>query len=100
MALKKELPLDSGLTATCIEMTVGQVRDWMKALEARTKGDMVGDLLHPDIRFFDLEFMTDLKPEHIDMLTQSDLNKIVETCKGLNPHFFGLMGRVLVKHEA
>lgn len=97
MALTKEIPLDCGLTATCKEMTVGEVREWLKYLQKRRDedGDIVGDALHSELRLFDLQFMSDLKPEHMDRLTQMDLNKLHDQCKELNPHFFDWVEKVL-----
>ena len=77
------------------ELTVGEIRNWMRDLE--TGGaipDIVDALLIVDIQLSDLQRVTDLAPSGIDALSQSDIGTLMTVIKELNPLFFGLLGRL------
>ena len=75
------------------ELTVRNKRDMLKArelfLDEGAEFDTMEMLLADDGLFLsDLSTLTDLTSEEIDELTDSDIDKIMEESKRLNPRFF------------
>lgn len=79
------------------ELTVGEVRQWLADLDAAAEAevDVVGEFMADGISFAELERFTDLAPAELDTLTESDVVKVVEAVKKLNPGFFRLRGRLM-----
>ncbi|WP_146603114.1 hypothetical protein [Pseudomonas sp. 57B-090624] len=84
-----------GLGIQCRELTVEEIRDWLKSMEARTvEPDLVRDSLLPDFTLDDLERMTNATAEQLGGMTPSELRELGEDCKAVNPDFFDLRARV------
>lgn len=74
------------------ELTVSEVR----ALLNQDPGDvdLVGDFIFSDVRLRDLTVMTSLTEHQLEDLLPSQIQEVIESCKGMNRHFFELMGRL------
>ncbi len=92
MTLTKTIQLPD-LVVTVRELTVGEIRAWMKRV-AEGGHDPVDDTLLQEISLADLCNMTDLKPEQAEGLTPSQLRLVFEGCREVNPDFFGLRDRI------
>lgn len=89
-----------GLTVTLRELTVGDVRAWLKSLESlspqgRGQGegeslDLVGVALIDGHDLADLAVLTDLTPEQIDTLTPSQIRTVFDAARKVNADFFTL----------
>jgi hypothetical protein len=82
------------LPVICRELTVMQVRKWLDDAGQAASMDLVSSALFPDCSIDDLLRMTNLTVEAIDQLRPSQVEAVIMTCKELNPHFFGLLGRL------
>lgn len=92
MTLTKTIDLP-GLVVTVRELTVGEIRAWMKRT-AEGGHDPVDDTLLQEISLADLYAMTDLQPGQAEGLTPSQLRRVFEGCREVNPDFFGLRDRI------
>ena len=82
-------------TVTVRELTVGEIRDWLRDMEARnTKLDLVDGMLLTELALSDLCRMSDLPEDALDDLTQSEIDALLEAARELNPHFFGMLARL------
>lgn len=89
------------LHVTVREMTVMQVRSLLQdAAAAPESFDIVNSWLIPDISLGDLKRMSTLADDDINQLHPSDLRKIMEACKELNPDFFALLARLTALSQA
>lgn len=94
MSLKKKSAA-GGLGITCRELTLTEIRDWMKELaEARPDVDLVGDTLIEGVTVADLGRMTDATPEQLGKLAPSELRELGSDCKEVNADFFALRDRL------
>ena len=96
MRRTKEVELD-GRTVTIRELTVAEVRLWLKDLDQLREGaiDLVTEGIMADASISDVARMTDLSPEDLDNLTPSQIEEVIAVCRELNPHFFRLRDRLL-----
>lgn len=86
---------------TIREMTVLQVRNLLQdAANSSERFDVVDNWLIQDASLSDLKRMSTLTDEQINALHPSDLRQIAETCKELNPDFFGLLARLTAVSQA
>jgi len=78
------------LTITVKELTVGDVRDWLRSLSDLQGFDAVDAALFQDegCSIDDLLRMTDIEKSELDQLAPADVVKIIDKCKKVNPHFF------------
>lgn len=83
-----------GQAVICRELTVLQVRDWLSDMVSPAQPDPLDAALFEDCALGDLKRMTDLNDDRINALRPSQLEQVIAVCKELNPHFFGLLGRV------
>lgn len=83
-----------GTKVICREMTVLQVRKWLADASSPADLDVVSDVLFSDCSLGDLKRMCDLSDETVDSLKPSQVQQVIDVCKGLNPHFFALLGRM------
>ncbi|WP_301361839.1 hypothetical protein [Stutzerimonas nitrititolerans] len=90
----REVVVD-GQSIICRELTVLQVREWLSDMMSSDRGDPLDAALFADCALADLKRMTDLNDERIDAMRPSQLEKVISVCKELNPHFFGLLGRMV-----
>ncbi len=92
-----------GNQLTVKELTVAEVRHWMMDMVEQEKTSENQDLvshvldqgLFEEIALSDVLRMTDLKREQLDELTPSQLQVIIQKCKGLNGDFFGMRKRLI-----
>lgn len=95
----KELALGS-ISVTVRELTVLQVRKWLADMASPSDQiDIVDQAFFDECSLGDLQRMTSLTREQIDLLRPSELRQVIALSKELNPDFFGFMGR-LVKPAA
>lgn len=92
----KEIQLD-GRTVTVRELTVAEVRLWLKELDQLREGpiDLVSEGIMADASLGDVTRMTDLSPEELDEMPPSQIEAVVTACREINPHFFRLRDRLL-----
>ena len=84
-----------GLNITCRELTLAEIRDWMKALNAtRATPDLVDDLLIEGTTLGDLRRMTNATAEQLDSLSPSQVRELLADCKEVNSDFFALRDRL------
>lgn len=93
MTLNKTLQLGD-LSVTVRELTVGEVRVWMKRMAEDTSADPVNAMLVEEISLDDLVLMSSLEPEQLDELTPTQLRQVYDACREVNRDFFGLRERV------
>lgn len=77
------------------ELTVADIRAWLKDLETDTGGDVVDVALFEDVRLADLALLTDLAPEAVEALTPSQLRQVFDAAREVNADFFGMRGRLM-----
>lgn len=92
MTLTKTITLPE-LVVTVRELTVGEIRAWMKRI-AEGGHDPVDDTLLQEVSLADLYAMTDLQAGQAESLTPSQLRRVFEGCREVNPDFFGLRDRI------
>ena len=92
MTLTKTIQLPD-LVVTVRELTVGEIRAWMKHT-ADGGYDPVDDTLLQEVSLADLYGMTDLKAGQAENLTPSQLRLVFDGCREVNPDFFGLRDRI------
>lgn len=79
---------------TARELTVGEIRTWMKRLAGESEHDPVGAVLLEEISLADLKEMTDATDEQLDGLKPSQLRQLYAACVEVNPDFFALRERI------
>ncbi|MEB2870314.1 hypothetical protein [Pseudomonas rhizosphaerae] len=89
----KELVIGE-LQIICRELTVLQVRNWLDEASQPASLDAVSAALFKDCTIGDVIRMTSLSADDIDSLRPSQVESVINVCKELNPHFFGLLGRL------
>ncbi|EOZ3002676.1 TPA: hypothetical protein SL809_000099 [Pseudomonas aeruginosa] len=80
-----------GVELTVRELSVADVRKLMQEVSDQ---DLVSNALFEDIRLSDLCLMTSVTESQINDLRPSQLAKLLDACKEVNPHFFGMLGRL------
>jgi hypothetical protein len=87
----------NGKTVNLKELTVVEVRQWMKDLEKvqTTDFDLVTEGIMQDVSLNDLLRMSDLTMTDLDEMAPSEIDIILATCRELNPHFFQLRDRLV-----
>lgn len=78
------------LTVTVKELTVSDVRAWLRSMSDLKGFDAVNAALFQDdgCSIDDILRMTDIDSAELDQLPPADVVKIIEKCKKVNPHFF------------
>ena len=104
MAMTREVELSCG-PVTVRELTVGEIRAWLKQVERRedaeaSEVDAVGLALFEDITFEDLQRLTTLKAKALDALAPSELRALIDVAKELNADFFAMRRRLLQLGQA
>lgn len=80
----------SGKSIRTHELTVAEVREWIKNAAREAGVDLVDNLLFDDFALSDFKVFTNLTEEEVDALTPSELRKVIDAVKEANPHFFEL----------
>ncbi len=93
MVLHKQIEI-GGLVVTVRELTVGEIRAWMKRMAEGGDSDVVGDMLLEEVGINDLLGMCDVTREQLDALTPTQLRQLYAACEEVNSDFFALRGRV------
>ena len=91
----------NGANIVVLELTVRDQRQWLKqyfeqaaeAAKAKADYDVVSWKLFDEVRLYDIAFMTDLTMEDLEDMTPSNIQKVVDVCKKVNPHFFDMRKR-------
>lgn len=83
-----------GQAVICRELTVLQVRDWLSEMVGPSQPDPLDTALFAECGLGEIKRMTDLNDDRINAMRPSQLEQVITVCKELNPHFFGLLGRV------
>ncbi|MBF0626437.1 MAG: hypothetical protein HQL82_16735 [Magnetococcales bacterium] len=96
MRRTKEVELD-GRTVTVRELTVAEVRLWLKDLDQLREGaiDLVTEGIMADASLGDVARMTDLQAADLDEMTPSAIEGLITACREINPHFFRMRDRLL-----
>ncbi len=96
LAVTKKVKISEDRAVEVRELTVGEIRQWLADLEseATAEADIVGEFLRADLSLRDLARLTDLTIDDMDDLTQSQIGKVSEAAKKLNPDFFGMRDRL------
>lgn len=88
----------AGRTVTVRELTVAEIRAWLRGLDqAEASGcmqDLVDLALMDDVSLSDIGRMTNLKAHEIEEFTPSEIEAVVAVCREVNPRFFGLQDRL------
>ncbi|WP_074980446.1 hypothetical protein [Pseudomonas citronellolis] len=85
----------SGKEFVVKELTVADIREMLRSVSAEEDGDVLGDMLLPDIRLHDLSFYTTLTKDQIEEMLPSQLHDVAQECKAMNRHFFDLGERLI-----
>lgn len=93
MVLHKQIEV-GGLSVTVRELTVGEIRAWMKRMAEGVDSDVVGELLLEEVGVSDLLSMCDASREQLDTLTPRQLRELYAACEEVNRDFFALRARV------
>lgn len=98
LAAHRTVTLREGTTApvavTVRELTVAEIRAWMADAKVPAQPDLVDNLLLPGAALPDLTHLSSLTAEQIDLLTPSELERVLAEAKEMNSHFFGLLAAV------
>ena len=88
-------------TVTVRELTVAEVRDWVREIEVGVRPvDPAGDALFDDVCLADIALMTDASGDWLAGFGPSELQPLADLCKKVNPHFFRLRAVVQAAHIA
>lgn len=102
MAIKRNLEINAK-NIEINELSVSQVRDWIKGTASQRFDDPVDYLLFDDFVVNELTCFTSLSAAEINEFTPRELRLVVDAVKEVNPHFFELttklatMGREYMK---
>lgn len=77
------------------ELSVAQVREWLKNTAENQSMDLIDCMLFDDINLSDIPFFTSLTATDLDQLTPSEIATVVDEIKVVNPHFFVLRGHLV-----
>jgi cyanate lyase len=78
------------LTVRVKELTVADIRSWLRAMQDMGAVDVVNAGLFDEegASIDDVLMMTDLDREELEQLTPAEVSQVIEKCKRVNPHFF------------
>jgi hypothetical protein len=74
------------------EMTLGEIRAWLKAASSVALVDTVDALLFEDFRPCDLKAMVSADVD-LDAFTPSELRELLPACQEVNADFFALLAK-------
>lgn len=91
----------AGRTVTVRELTVAEVRDWVREVEIGARPvDPAGDALFEDVCLADIALMSDASGDFLADQLPSEIRPLADLCKKVNPHFFRLRAVVQAAHIA
>ena len=82
-----------GLKIQVKELTVGEIRAWLKNAAA-PGGDLIDAALFDDFGIPDICQMTDLGASDVDALTPADIRRVAVVAKEVNADFFAMRNRL------
>lgn len=105
--IEKKVDIGTGSPVIVFELTVAQVRAWLKEFESQDQQrepppesvDVVGDALFAECALSDLARMCSMGVHELSDLTESQVAAIIDAAKELNPRFFGLRARLYAAAE-
>lgn len=93
MRITREVKLGDR-TVTVKELTVAEVRAWLKDAEAAPEQDPVAALLIEGMSFADIARMCDLGVEQMSEREPSAVQTLAQACREMNAVFFAMLARV------
>ena len=89
------------IKVTVRELTVADVRAWIKQMSEGVAFDLVGDGLFQEENgsLHDVLVMTDLDANEAEQMTPAEISTILEKCRKVNPHFFILRRGIVRETE-
>jgi hypothetical protein len=76
------------------ELTVADIRAWLKSLEAEPAMDVLDATLFEEFSLADLARMTDLSAAEMEAMAPSELRQVQAACAEVNADFFGMRARL------
>ncbi|MDF3932150.1 hypothetical protein [Pseudomonas citronellolis] len=76
------------------ELTVAEVRQLLDQESSGDIPDVIGDSLFPDLRLADIPLLTNLTSNQLESLLPSQVQAVIEACRGVNRHFFEMTARL------
>ncbi|MBL8471338.1 MAG: hypothetical protein JNM98_06020 [Rhodocyclaceae bacterium] len=76
------------------ELTVAEIRQWLKGTAARNSDDALLGVLCGDFSADDLLLLTTATQEQIELLTPSECREVWNVCREVNSDFFALLDRL------
>lgn len=100
LAVTRSLTLGEGgdapLAVTVRELTVGEIRAWLKDVQAQSDAvDVVDVMLLRDVSLQDVMRLTSLTAVQVEGLGPSQLRTVVEAAREINEDFFALRAGLL-----
>jgi len=87
-----------GRTVTVRELTVAEIRNWLRSLDQAESGSAAQDLvdlaLMDDVSLSDVARMTNLTSEEMEQLTPSQIETVLVVCREVNLRFFALQEKL------
>lgn len=76
------------------ELTVGEIRVWLREAESSVVGDPIGALLFERCTLADLRRLSNLTEEDVAALAPSELREVIEAAEEVNSDFFAMRARL------
>lgn len=87
---------DAPLAVTVRELTVGEIRAWLKEVQSQSPEiDVVDVMLLRDVSLQDVARLTSLTHAQIETVGPSKLKEVVAVAREINDAFFDLRARLL-----
>lgn len=101
MRVERKVTLSCG-ELTVRELTVGEIRAWLREMERMDQAelDVLGLALFEDCSFEDLQRLSDITPDQIEALPQSEVRELIAACREVNADFFAMRRRISQLGEA
>ena len=79
------------------ELTVADIR---VLLVSTREHDLITETLFEQLSIAEIPFFTSLAPAELEDMKPSDIQKVIDGCKELNPHFFKMLARLSQGNKA
>lgn len=86
---------EAPLAVTVRELTVGEIRAWLKDVQGDGTVDLVDVMLLRDVSLQDIGHMSSLTAAQIEGLTPSQLHQVLDAAREINSDFFALRAGIL-----
>lgn len=98
--IEKKVEISPGVQVTVKELTVAEVRAWLKEFEdEKPVADLACDALFEECSLTDLVRMSDQGLAALTQMTESQIAQIIAAAKELNPRFFAMRARLYAAAE-